>query len=105
MTEIKETTTMYAAGSCLFQFPPALAWLREFDHEEQSEFLQEVLASLASAMISGQWGQVVEVVDAWKETACERADPDLQARLESARRELAEGKAHPWKTVEEELSL
>jgi len=105
MTELKETITAYAVESSLFQLPSALAWLQEFDAEERGEFLQEILASLAVATTTGRWNQVAEVVDAWQETAYERADPDLQARLESARRELAEGEAHSWKTVKEELAL
>jgi hypothetical protein len=105
MTEVKEITTAYVVESSLFQLPSALAWLQAFDAEERGEFLQEVLASLAAATTTGRWNQIAEVLDAWKETAYERADPDLQARLEAARRELAEGEAHSWETVKEELAL
>ena len=110
MSEVKETQVAYAVESFLspllpVRFPHALAWLQEFDAEEQSDFFQELLAVIAAAMTTGHWNQIAQVVDEWKETAWERADPELQARLRTARQELAEGRAMPWEEAKLELGL
>ena len=86
-------------------FPVGYEWLVKFDPEERLEFYRELLCSIARARENGQWNEVIDLVDAWRETGMERDEENLQRKLQDARHELAEGGGHSWQEVRKELDM
>ena len=80
-------------------------WLQALSEADRAEFLTELLYATKQASLSGNWGLLEEVIDAWQETAAILADADLVARLQEAQAEIQQGKANPWNEVKQRLHI
>ncbi|MBF6348493.1 MULTISPECIES: hypothetical protein [Nocardia] len=56
-----------------------LAWLSEFDSDDQAEALTEIRNAAASTLASGDSGPLREVLHAWETTAAVMRDPVRRA--------------------------
>lgn len=105
---LKEATAPYMAQpahSFELVIPPFFEWLAYFDAEERAMFYQELFQAIAQAVGASRWDGVAELIEAWRLTAEERTDTELQSRLETARREIATGGGHNWESMKRELDL
>jgi uncharacterized protein YfaQ (DUF2300 family) len=110
MAKLKEVRAQYQVlhppqVGVTWAWPDTLAWLGAFDADEQAVFIKDLVTTVASASKNGRWKQVADLLDAWKETANERNDRDLQQRLRDARHELAAGGGYSWDEVRRDLAM
>ena len=85
--------------------PSGFVWLREFNSQEQAEFISGLLARVLTAIESNNWSLVSEWVEEWKATANIYADPEVLNDVRQALRERETDKAVDWETLRKELGL
>jgi len=80
-------------------------WLQHFDDTEKVEFLLEIFDAVRKAQEKGDWKQVAEIIEEWKETANINADAYVVESIEQAEKEFEEGKGISWKELKKELNF
>ena len=80
-------------------------WMQALSEADRAEFLTELLYATKQASLSGNWGLLEEVIDAWQETAAILADADLVTRLQETQAEIQQGKTSPWNEVKQRLHI
>ena len=80
-------------------------WLGYFADDERAELLDELLGSIAAASSDGNWLQVREVIQPWKETAEILSDEQLMTEIRTSEEQSRSGETISWETVKNELGL
>lgn len=63
------------------RFDADLAWAEPLDADEREEMRRELGAALVKAMLTKDWSEYDEALDAWRATAAVLSDSELTARL------------------------
>ncbi len=71
--------------------PESFAWLAEFEPDEIAQFLSELMAAIRQADMSGDWQIVLNLIEAWQETAELLADPEHKSIVAEARAQYRAG--------------
>lgn len=62
-------------------FDADLAWAEPLDADEREEMRRELGAALVTAMLTKDWSDYDEALDAWRATAAVLSDSELTVRL------------------------
>lgn len=87
----------------LFDLPHDFNWLRELSALEITQFFTELLEAITQSQTEGEWSLVIDVIEAWHETANIKADPVVGQSIEQGLAELEEDEAVSWLALQAEL--
>jgi hypothetical protein len=81
------------------------SWIDCFADWEREEFREELQKAVDDALSSGNWLEVQEVIECWKETAGIVSDKELLAGLEESSEQINRGETIRWEDVKKKLDL
>ena len=81
------------------------SWIDCFADWEREEFREELQKAVDDALSSGNWSEVREVIECWKETAEIVSDKELLAGIGKSSEQIRRGETIRWEDVKKELDL